>query len=64
MTTGKVANLSCKCGEVTEPMSYPTWAQVVEEDLPVLEEVGERIWSIFMGNEKEIVHAEFVRVEG
>jgi hypothetical protein len=64
MTTGKVANLSCKWGEVTEPMSYITWAEVIEEDKPTLIEVGKKMWSITMGSRKEIVHVEFVKVEG
>jgi len=64
MTAGKVANVSCKCGEVTEPMSYITWADVVEEDKPALYEVGRAIWKIFMGNKKDIVHIEFVKAEG
>jgi hypothetical protein len=60
MTTGKVANLSCKWGDVTEPMSYITWAEVIDEDKPILEEVGKQIWSIVMGSTKEVVHVEFV----
>jgi hypothetical protein len=60
MTVGKVANLSCKWGEVTEPMSYITWAEVVDEDKPILFEVGKKIWEIAMSSTKEIVHVEFV----
>ncbi len=63
MTTGKVANLSCKWGEVTEPMSYITWAEVVEEDKPILFEVGKKIYDTAMGSTKEIVHVEFVAPE-
>lgn len=60
MTTGRVANLSCKWGEVTEPMSYITWAEVVEADKPILFEVGKKIYEIAMGSTKEIVHVEFL----
>lgn len=60
MTTGKVANLSCKWGDVTEPMSYITWAEVVDEDKPILIEVGKQIYATAMGSTKEIVHVEFV----
>jgi hypothetical protein len=61
MTTGKVANLSCKWDEVTEPMSYITWAEVADEDKPILYEVGKKIYDIAMGSTKEIVYVEFVR---
>ena len=64
MTTGRVANLSCKWGEVTEPMSYVTWAEVVEEDKPTLFEVGKKIYDIAMGSTKEIVHVEFLGEDG
>jgi len=59
MTTGKVANLSCKWGEVTEPMSYITWAEVADQDKPTLFEVGKKIYDTAMGSTKEIVHVEF-----
>jgi hypothetical protein len=59
MTTGKVANLSCKWGDVTEPMSYITWAEVAAEDKPTLFEVGKKIYDIAMGSTKEITHVEF-----
>ena len=64
MTIGKVANLSCKFGEVTEPMSYMTWAEVVDEDKPILFDVGKKLWSIAMGSTKEVVHVEFLNGEG
>lgn len=62
MTTGKVANLSCKFDNVTEPMSYVTWAEVAEEDKPVLCEVGARLWENTM-SEKKPVYVEFLNVE-
>ena len=64
MTVGTVANLSCKWGDVTEHMSYMTWAEVIDEDKPILFEVGKEIWSIVMGSTKEIVHVEFLNAEG
>ncbi len=62
-TTGRVANLSCKFGLVTEPMSYITWAEVVDEDKNTLVEVGQKLWSIAMGTEKEIVTVKFIGAE-
>jgi len=64
MTTGKVGNLVVKWGEMTEPLSYVTWAQVVEEDKATLAEVGKKVWRIFKGIDKPLVHVEFVGVEG
>ena len=64
MTTGKVGNVMVKWGEMTEPLGYVSWGQVVKEDLGVLEEVGKKVWGIFMGIGKPLVHVEFVGVEG
>jgi hypothetical protein len=64
MTVGKVGNISVKWGEMTEPLSYVSWAEVVEEDQAILAEVGKTVWDIFMGLKKPIVHVEFVKVEG
>lgn len=63
MTTGNVANLSCKFDEVTEPMSYVTWAEVIEEDKAVLKEVGTQLWENLMST-KDIINVEFTRAEG
>lgn len=63
MTTGSVANLSCKFSDVTEAMSYVTWAEVVEEDKATLQEVGATIWENTL-SEKMPIHVEFVRMEG
>ena len=63
MTTGNVANLSCKFDYVTEPMEYVTWAEVIPEDKELLLEVGQQLWENLM-NEKKIVHVEFVAEEG
>lgn len=62
MTTGNVANLSVKFGYVTEPMSYVTWAEVVDEDKETLMAVGQQLWENLM-LDKKIVHVEFVKVE-
>ena len=63
MTTGNVANCSCKFGRVTEPMSYVTWAEVIEEDKELLQEVGNQLWENLM-SEKKPIHVEFVKMEG
>ncbi len=62
MTTGNVANLSCKYNYVTEPMSYVTWAEVIDEDKELLLEVGQELWDNLMC-EKKLVHVEFVKEE-
>ena len=62
MTTGNVANLSCKFDQMTEPMSYVTWAEVVEEDKPILREVGNRVWENTM-SDKMPIYVEFLGVE-
>lgn len=62
MTTGNVANLSCKFDRMTEPMSYVTWAEVVEEDKPILREVGNQVWENTMGG-KTPIYVEFLGVE-
>ena len=63
MTTGNVADISCKFGQMTEPMSYVTWAEVIEEDKPILVEVGELLWENTMCEKKPII-VEFVDEEG
>jgi hypothetical protein len=61
---GRIADIGCKWGEISEPMSYITWAEVVEQDKPIVTEVGQKIWSIFMGNDKSpIVHVEYLKTE-
>lgn len=62
MTTGNVANLSCKFDYVTEPMSYVTWAEVIEADKPILYEVGAQLWENTM-SEKKPIFVEFLNVE-
>lgn len=54
MTTGNVANLSCKFSEVTEDMKYVTWADVYEDDIATLKKVGEFIWNNTLGEKKPI----------
>jgi len=63
MTTGKVGNLVVKWGEMTEPLGYVTWGQVVQEDQATLAEVGKKVWHIFKGIQKPLVHVEFLGVE-
>lgn len=62
MTTGNVADISCKYGRMTEPMSYVTWAEVVDEDKKTLAEVGEQLWENTM-SKKEPVIVEFLKAE-
>lgn len=63
MTTGNVADISCKFGQMTEPMSYVTWAEVAEEDKDTLVEVGERLWENTMCEKKPVI-VEFINEEG
>jgi len=44
MPMGSVASILVKYGEFTETMSYPTFAQVREADLPALRAVGAAVW--------------------
>lgn len=53
-TFGNVGSLMLKYGEITEPMSYPAFARVVEEDLPLLKRAGEDIWDAIY-NTKRII---------
>lgn len=54
ITAGKVGSIMVKYGEITEPMSYPTIAQVREGDLDRLAQAGEAEWeSIY--KTKEII---------
>lgn len=62
MTTGNVADISCKFGRMTEPMSYVTWAEVVEEDKQTLIEVGDQLWENTMSEKKPII-VEFLNAE-
>lgn len=53
-TAGKTGSIMVKYGEITEPMSYPTIAQVVEEDLEKLKEVGKTVWDSVYRTKKVI----------
>jgi len=44
LTAGKVGSIMVKYGEITEPMSYPTIAQVKEADIGRLIQAGEAEW--------------------
>lgn len=63
MTTGNVADISCKFGQMTEPMSYVTWAEVAEEDKDTLVEVGEQLWENTICEKKPVI-VEFLIEEG
>jgi hypothetical protein len=60
MGNGTSAGFVIKYGRITEDMSYPTFAQVVDEDLPVLKEVGAAQWKTMLIT-KKIIIAEFCR---
>ncbi len=45
VTFGKVGSVMVKYGEITEPMSYPTIAQVRDQDLGKLVQAGEAEWN-------------------
>ena len=62
MTTGNVADISCKFGRVTEPMSYVTWAEVIQEDKQTLVEVGDQLWENTMSEKKPVI-VEFLNEE-
>lgn len=61
-TAGKVGSIMVKYGPITEPMSYPTIAQVREEDLGKLKEVGRAVWNSIY-NTKEVIKVTFKRGE-
>ena len=62
MCAGNVANMTIKAGEQTEPMCYPTFARVIDEDIPVLLEMGRRIWEDQLMN-KKVFHADLTVIE-
>jgi hypothetical protein len=53
-TFGNVGSLMLKYGDISEPMSYPAFAKVREEDLPLLRLAGEQIWDAIY-NTKRII---------
>jgi hypothetical protein len=59
---GTVANILVKYGEFTETMNYPTFAQVREEDMKVLGEVGAAVWHSYIKT-KQIYMVEYLPVE-
>jgi hypothetical protein len=63
MPMGSVASILVKYGEFTETMSYPTFAQVREADLPALREVGAAVWRSEVKT-KKIYTVEYLKAEG
>ena len=59
MTIGNVINFGLKWDEMTEPMCYPSFAEVVEKDKGIMREVGKAIWNNILFD-KKIIHVEFV----
>ncbi len=60
MTAGKVGGMGAKYGFISEYMSYPTFSQVRQEDLPTMARVGDAIWRNLVGP-KKIVLVELTR---
>ena len=54
VTFGKVGSIMAKYGEITEPMSYPTIAQVRNEDMDKLRQAGKAEWDAIYRS-KEII---------
>ena len=54
LTAGKVGSIMAKYGYISEPMSYPTIAQVKEADIDKLVEAGEAEWEAIYRT-KEII---------
>jgi hypothetical protein len=62
MGNGTSTGIVIKYGKVTEDMKYPTFAEVIEDDLHILKEVGEKQWDSMLFT-KEIILAEFSTME-
>jgi hypothetical protein len=60
MPMGSVASILVKYGEFTETMSYPTIAQVREDDMVTLREVGAAVWRSEIKT-KEIFTVEYLK---
>jgi hypothetical protein len=58
MTIGNVINFGLKWDDMTEPMCYPSFAEVVEEDRGIMRDVGNKVWNNILF-EKRIIHVEF-----
>jgi hypothetical protein len=54
ITSGKVGSVMVKYGDITEPMNYPTIAQVRKADLEKLKTAGRAEWESIYRN-KEII---------
>ena len=58
MTIGTVINFGLKWEQMTEPMCYPSFAEVIEEDKDIMREVGGIVWNNILFD-KKIIHVEF-----
>ena len=58
MTIGNVINFGLKWDQMTEPMFYPSFAEVIEADIPTMREVGKIVWDNILFH-KKIIHVEF-----
>jgi len=55
VTFGRVGSVMVKYNEITEPMSYPTIAQVRDQDLGTLAKAGAAVWDA-MYRTKQIIN--------
>jgi hypothetical protein len=58
ITAGKVGSIMFKYGDIPEPMSYPTFAQVKAKDIDKLIKAGEAAWNSIYRT-KQIISAIF-----
>lgn len=63
MTAGHTANICCAADWITEPLYYPTWCEVIDEDKPIVREVAWTIWNSLL-QDKKTYHVEFLPWEG
>ncbi len=59
ITAAGVGSLMAKYADITENMSYPTIAQVVESDIGKLREAGEAVWNAIYKT-KEIIKVNYM----
>jgi hypothetical protein len=62
MGNGTSTGIVLKYGKVTEDMKYPTFAEVIEDDLHILKEIGKKQWESILFT-KKIILAEFTTME-
>jgi hypothetical protein len=55
MPEGRAGGMCIKYGDVTETMSYVSFGQVIEKDIPVLQDVGARVWKNLIGPKQVVI---------